>query len=281
MLAGGRSSRMGAPKAALSWHGSTLLRRVAGIAARAVDGPVIVVRAPGQELPSLPAGVEVATDAREGRGPIQGLAAGLETIGERAEVAYVSSTDAPLLHPAFIGSVVRALSDDLDVALPTVGGHRQPLAAAYRVSLLQLVLQLVAADLMKPAFLFERCRVRLLDERDLLSDPDLARGDPRLRSVANLNERADYERALALPAPEVGVRLRGALATASGPVRARLGAWSLGELSAAVGVTLDERVAVELNSLPTAPDPELPLVCGDAVMLTAQGAGPGARAATS
>ena len=27
VLAGGRSSRMGAPKAALEWHGSTLLRR--------------------------------------------------------------------------------------------------------------------------------------------------------------------------------------------------------------------------------------------------------------
>ena len=30
VLAGGRSSRMGTPKAALEWHGSTLLRRVVG-----------------------------------------------------------------------------------------------------------------------------------------------------------------------------------------------------------------------------------------------------------
>ena len=42
VLAGGRSSRMGSPKAALEWHGSTLLRRVAGIVGRAVDGPVVV-----------------------------------------------------------------------------------------------------------------------------------------------------------------------------------------------------------------------------------------------
>src|SRR5215213_7709623 len=57
VLAGGRSSRMGTPKAALEWHGSTLLRRVVGVVARSVDGPVVVVRAPGQQLPALPGGV--------------------------------------------------------------------------------------------------------------------------------------------------------------------------------------------------------------------------------
>ena len=43
VLAGGRSTRMGTAKAALEWHGSTLLRHVTGIVGRAVDGPVIVV----------------------------------------------------------------------------------------------------------------------------------------------------------------------------------------------------------------------------------------------
>src|SRR4029077_17322322 len=76
VLAGGRSSRMGSPKAALGCHGSTLLRGVAGIVARAVDGPVIVVRAPGQELPALPPSVEVVEDARQGRGPLPGPDAG-------------------------------------------------------------------------------------------------------------------------------------------------------------------------------------------------------------
>ena len=42
---------MGTPKAALEWHGSTLLRRTVGILARATGGPVVVVRASGQDLP--------------------------------------------------------------------------------------------------------------------------------------------------------------------------------------------------------------------------------------
>src|SRR3954464_15210538 len=124
VLAGGRSSRMGSPKAALEWHGSTLLGGWVGIVGRGVDGPVVVVRAPGQELPTLPDGVEVVDDAREGRGPLQGLAAGLAAVRDRAPVAYVSSTDVPLLHPRFVRRVVGALSDGADVALPDVGGFR-------------------------------------------------------------------------------------------------------------------------------------------------------------
>ena len=130
LLAGGRSSRMGTPKAQLEWHGSTLLRRTAGIVARGVDGPVVVVRAPGQELPGLPDGVEVVEDAREGRGPLQGIAAGLHAVRDRADAAYVSSTDVPLLHPRFVRRVVAAVEDGVDVALPDVGGCRHPLSAA-------------------------------------------------------------------------------------------------------------------------------------------------------
>ena len=109
VLAGGRSSRMGSPKAALEWHGSTLLRRVTGVVARAVDGPVVVVRAPGQTLPELPPGIEVVEDPREGLGPLQGLAAGLRAIEDRADAAYLSATDVPFLHPGFVRAVVRAL----------------------------------------------------------------------------------------------------------------------------------------------------------------------------
>ncbi len=180
-----------------------LLRRVTGIVARSVDGPVIVVSAPGQALPALDGAVEIVTDEREGRGPLQGLAAGLAAVGDRAPVAYVSSTDVPLLHPAFVSAVLKALGDDVDVVLPEVGGYRQPLSAAYRVDLLDTVNDLIAADRMRPAFLFERSRVLHLTEPDLLKNGALNRLDPDLRSVSNLNEPADYERAHALPAPEI------------------------------------------------------------------------------
>ena len=184
VLAGGRSSRMGTPKAALEWHGSTLLRRVVGVVARAVDGPVVVARAPGQALPELPDGVELVEDAREGHGPLQGLAAGLAAVRDRAPAAYASSTDVPLLHPRFIHRVLAALDDDVDVVLPDVGGFRHPLAALYRTELADVVERLIAEDRMRPAFLFEACRVRRLDAGALLADPALAAVDPDLDSAA-------------------------------------------------------------------------------------------------
>jgi molybdenum cofactor guanylyltransferase len=275
VLAGGRSSRMGSPKAALGWHGSTLLRRVTGIVARSIAGPVIVVAAPGQRLPAPHPKVEFTTDEREGRGPLQGIAAGLAAIGDRAAVAYVSSTDVPLLHPAFVRRVVEAMSDDQDVVLPEVGGYRQPLSAAYRVGLLTTVQELIAADRMRPAFLFERARVLHLSEADLRRDGALARLDPELASVSNLNEPADYERALRLPAPEIQVEKFGPLATraGSGPRRQTVRAWSLGGAAQAAGVALDEHVVAALNGDQISRDPELPLVGGDTLAFMAADAG--------
>src|SRR5271169_3208637 len=203
---------MGAPKAALEWHGSTLLRRTASILARATSGPVVVVRARGQDLPVLPPDVEVVDDPRDGRGPVQGLAAGLAAIADRADVAFVSSTDMPFLHPAFVRRVLRAVAEGADVGLPVARGYPQPLAAAYRTRLASTADRLVQAGRLRPAFLFEECVVSRLDEAALRDDPVLAALDPGLDSVVNINEPADYQAARARPAPEVTVQRFGTLA---------------------------------------------------------------------
>jgi molybdopterin-guanine dinucleotide biosynthesis protein A len=249
VLAGGRSTRMGTAKAALEWHGSTLLRHVVGLVARGVDGPVVVVRAPGQALPTLTVEVEVVEDAREGRGPLQGLAAGLAAVD--APVAYASSTDAPLLHPAFVRRVLRALGDDVDVVLPRAHGYPQPLAAAYRTALRETIERRLAEDLVRLGDLFDDCRVRRLDEADLLDDPELAAADPRLMSLVNLNEPGAYETARRRPAPEVTV-------TGFGTVRAA----TAGAAAQAAGIAVDG--GLSLNGA-RVKDPLAPLVDGDVV----------------
>ena len=275
VLAGGRSSRMGTPKAGLEWHGSTLLRRVVGVVGRSLDGPVVVVRAPGQVLPELPDGLEVVEDARGGRGPLQGLAAGLAAVRDRADAAYASSTDVPLLHPRFIHRVLAALDDDVDVVLPEVGGFRHPLAAVYRTGLVDVVERLIAEDRMRPAFLFEACRVRRLDADALLADPALAALDPDLDSLLNLNEPADYEAARARPAPEVTVRVFGALRRHStlGNDPALVAAATLAEAAAASGLSLDGHIVAALNGDQITRDPQAPLVAGDSVSFLSADAG--------
>jgi molybdenum cofactor guanylyltransferase len=274
VLAGGRSTRMGRPKANLEWHGSTLLHRVTGIVRRAVGGPVVVVRAPDQELPELPPGVRVVEDAAEGRGPLQGLAAGLAAVAAEAEVAYVSSTDVPLLHPVFVRAVVSAATrEDVDVALPVVHGFRHPLAAAYRTALVPEVEALIAEDRMRPAFLFERARVRELTEDDLLGDGELAAADPELLSVLNLNEPDDYERARARAAPNVTVRRFGTLATNLGREPIAIRAATLEAAATAAGVALDRHVVAALNGDQITRHPELPLAGGDEIAFLAADAG--------
>lgn len=264
VLAGGRSSRMGVPKAALEWHGSTLLARTVGILARATGGPVVVVRASGQDLPELPERTVVVDDPRDGRGPVQGIAAGLGALRGRADIAFVSSTDLPFLHPAFVRRLLRVLGqgDPADVALPVARGFRQPLAAAYRVSLADAADRLVQQGRLRPAFLFDQCTVEQLDDAALTTDPALAELDPELDSVVNVNTPADYQAARARPAPEVTVQLFGTLA--KGGPQAVLAA-TVGAAADAVGLVLDRHVAAALNGEMITGDAETPLVTGDTV----------------
>jgi molybdenum cofactor guanylyltransferase len=272
VLAGGRSSRMGTPKAALEWHGSTLLRRSVGILARVTDGPVLVVRAPGQVLPGLPSQVEVVDDPREGLGPVQGLAAGLAAVAGRADVAFVCSTDLPFLHPAFVRRVLRAADDGADVGLPVARGYPQPLAAAYRTALAPVAERLVAQQRLRPAFLFDECAVTRLNEADLRRDPVLAALDPELDSVLNVNEPGEYEAARARPAPEVTIQRFGALADGHrGPRQVR--AATVAGAAAEAGLALDGHVVAALNGDRITRDGQTPLVTGDTVFFLAADAG--------
>jgi molybdenum cofactor guanylyltransferase len=276
VLAGGRSSRMGSDKAALAWHGSTLLRHVCGLVARGVDGTVLVVRAPGQELPALPKGVETLDDPTEGLGPLQGIAVGLAALEDRADVAFVCATDVPFLHPAFVRRLVRACAASdppVDVALPIAHGHAQPLAAAYRSALAPLAAKLVAADRLRPAFLFDECDVLRLDEDELLADAVLRAADPHLDSVVNLNGPDDYATAHARPAPQVTVQCFGVLASDHGRGALAVRAATVAAAAEAVGVPWDRHVLAAVNGDQTGRDGGLPLAAGDTVAFLAAAAG--------
>lgn len=123
VLAGGRSTRMGTPKATLDWHGIPLVSHVVRSVAAATGGPVVIVAAAGQELP---AGLAVVRDPEPGRGPLLGLAAGLAALP--TERAFVCATDQPHAH--------RVLADLLAArAADVVAYAGQPLGAVYRTSL--------------------------------------------------------------------------------------------------------------------------------------------------
>jgi molybdenum cofactor guanylyltransferase len=192
LLAGGRSSRMGTSKAHLDWSGMPLVEHLARLLRELLDGPVVVVGAPGQTLPTLPDGVETGEDAHAGRGPLEGLAAGFRAIGDRAGAAYVSATDVPLLRPEVVKLVTGALAEPSDAVVPQVGGRMYPLTAAYRTRVLATVERHLDEDRRRAADLLSALEVRWLGE------DELRRVDPELQSLVNLNSPEDYEAALAV-----------------------------------------------------------------------------------
>src|SRR5258708_4890438 len=84
------------------------------------EAPVLVVAAEGQDSLPLPEGIVVVRDAVGGRGPLQGIEAGLEAIAPQASLAFVSAVDAPFLHPALIRRLVELCSADHDIVAPRV-----------------------------------------------------------------------------------------------------------------------------------------------------------------
>jgi molybdopterin-guanine dinucleotide biosynthesis protein A len=184
ILCGGKSSRMGYPKAMLPF-----VQRVVRLLGEVVS-PIVVVASPGQELPPLPQEIIVAHDEQEGRGPLEGLLAGLSPLVGRVDAAYATGCDVPLLEPEFVRQMIARLGDNA-IAVPVDETFSHPLAAVYRTSVVPHIADLLAHDQLRPVFLSERVRtVRVPTE-------ELRAVDPELRTLTNLNHPVDYFSAVA------------------------------------------------------------------------------------
>ena len=187
VLCGGKSSRMGTSKALLPFGPETMLQRVVRILGNLVS-PIVVVAAVDQELPPLPAEIIRTHDEQPGRGPLEGLRAGLKALPAAVDAAYVTSCDVPLLVPGFVTEMF-ALARGHDVAVMEIDGFPHPLSAIYRRATLPFIERLLAQDRLRPVFLYEQVKTRRVR-------PDEITADPELRTLRNLNTREDYERAL-------------------------------------------------------------------------------------
>ena len=195
VLCGGKSTRMGTSKALLPFGLETMLQRVVRLLSTVV-APIVVVAAGDQELPELPRDVILTRDENEGRGPLEGLRAGLKALPESADAAYVTSCDVPLLVPGFVTQMLDH-AGGYDIAVMEIDGFTHPLSAVYRRATLPRVEDLLARDRLRPAFLFEAVQTRRVKPEEMTADPDL-------RTLRNLNTRDDYDRALV----EAGLKTR-------------------------------------------------------------------------
>ncbi|MBM3809523.1 MAG: molybdenum cofactor guanylyltransferase [Acidimicrobiia bacterium] len=188
VLCGGKSTRMGVPKATLPFGPETMLQRVVRLLGEAVS-PIVVVAARDQTLPVLPGSVHVARDESEAKGPLEGIRAGLSALPASVDAAYITSCDVPLLVPAFVERMI-ALLGEHDIAVMDVDGFTHPLSAVYRRRTLPHAESLLAADRLRPVFLFDAVRTRRIRPEDMTVV------DPELKTLRNLNTPEDYRAAL-------------------------------------------------------------------------------------
>jgi molybdenum cofactor guanylyltransferase len=188
VLCGGQSKRMGRPKAWLPFAGELMLPRVVRLLGEAVQ-PIVVVAAPEQEVPPLSPEIQIVRDEEKGRGPLQGLLAGLAALQGRADAVYLSSCDVPFLQPAFVRQLINLLGEHA-ICVPRVGEYHHPLAAVYRLEVADTVRRLLAENRLRPLFLFEELPTRIVEANEL---QDV---DPQFRTLRNLNTLEDYKSAV-------------------------------------------------------------------------------------
>ena len=150
ILTGGKSSRMGRPKALLLFDGEPLITHIVRTLKR-IFAEAIVVAAPGEQFvelssllrsqpnePNKPNEPEVilVRDKVAYQGPVGGIYYGLRAA--KTEVCFVTSCDVPFLNPSLI-SYLRSQISNHDVVVPFWQGRFQPLHAIYRRSVAPLL----------------------------------------------------------------------------------------------------------------------------------------------
>ena len=184
VLAGGRSSRMGTPKALLPFDNEPLIVHIVATLRR-LFAEVVVVAAPGQDLPSMP--VTLVRDDVAYQGPVGGIYYGLTAAG--GDVSFVTSCDSAFLNSDLISHLLSQIPEH-DVVVPHWQGRFQPLHAVYRRSLLPLLEGQLARGELRPVYLFDKVRTLRIDE------DEIRRFDPEGSSFFNMNTPEDYAEAL-------------------------------------------------------------------------------------
>ncbi len=184
ILAGGKSSRMGRPKALLPFDNDPLIVHIVR-ALKSMFAEAVVVAAPEQELPPLPA--LLVRDEVAYQGPVGGIYYGLKAA--QGEFCFVTSCDVAFTNLSLISYLISHISN-YDVVVPYWQERFQPLHAVYRRSVLPLLKEQLERGELRPIFLYDKVRTRKVHE------DEIRRLDPEGLSFLNMNTPADYEQAL-------------------------------------------------------------------------------------
>jgi molybdopterin-guanine dinucleotide biosynthesis protein A len=198
VLAGGRSRRMGRPKAALPFGNTTILTHLISELEVAFDDIVVVGTPRGHQPYDLEAllrpystRVRLVRDSTLFAGPAPALISGLRAA--RYPVAFACSCDLALLR----SSVARAMTgmlDGFDAVIPVINGLEQPLCAVYRRACADTLETFLNDGEHRLTTVVQQLRTRRLAESEL------RQFDPQLHSFLNVNTPEEYALAVKIAA---------------------------------------------------------------------------------
>jgi molybdopterin-guanine dinucleotide biosynthesis protein A len=193
IIAGGASSRFGAPKALAQLEGVRIIDRVASALASAVSDIVLIAN---DDVIATAVPFESRPDAVTGIGALAGVYTALLWAQERSTDWIIAvACDMPFVEPALLDLLARRCrTNAADVVAPASGGPRglEPLCAAYRTTCIDGIRASIERD--DPRMIGFHRDVRVdtipLEQVSAVGEPDVL--------FMNVNTPADLERAAGL-----------------------------------------------------------------------------------
>ena len=161
ILAGGNSSRMGADKAFLQFHGSTLLAHALAVAR--ASAPEVRIIGSRQKFDSFAQTIE---DQFPACGPLAGIHAALSS--STCDNNLILAVDMPFVNSSFLDYLLtQSRLTDAIVTLPRDGIRFQPLCAVYRRAFAPVAEAALRARKYRIDDLFSELPLRVIDESEL------------------------------------------------------------------------------------------------------------------
>jgi molybdopterin-guanine dinucleotide biosynthesis protein A len=179
ILIGGKSERMGQPKALIELAREPLWLHSCKLLRPFVNEVFLVGSIPGFEPP---ASIRLLTDSPPGFGPLGGIATGLERSGYPHHLLV--AVDYPLIRPDLLTGLL-AHSESHWAVCTRSAAFLEPLVAYYRTDCAPVARQMLAAGEVRTHRLFERVPSFVMDDREL------AKIDPPKWSHFNVNTPSD------------------------------------------------------------------------------------------
>jgi molybdopterin-guanine dinucleotide biosynthesis protein A len=162
ILAGGKSTRMGADKAFINYHGCTLLARALDLA-RSITSRPCIVGSREKFAPFAPVVEDIFRDC----GPLGGIHAALRA--SSTELNLMLAVDTPFVSLVFLQYLIRRAQSvpDATVIVPRTHAGWQPLCAIYRPEFADPAEAALRAGQNRIDRLFGEVRTRAIEQKEL------------------------------------------------------------------------------------------------------------------